>query len=88
MADTGDRSQSSDRISAFAMFTYSVRRSALSATSVPVTTEVGRTGVLLNTVNVPSGAMAYVDISADPVSSAYRYRPSGLMTCQHEPATV
>jgi hypothetical protein len=39
------------------MFRYSVPPSALSAMSVPVTPGVELTGVLLNSVSVPSRAM-------------------------------
>ena len=66
-----------------AIFRYSVWPSVLRAMSVPVTPGVALTGVLLSRVRVPMGAIAYVEISADPVSSAYRYSPSGLITCQH-----
>src|ERR1700691_3226159 len=63
--------------------TYRYRRSGLSPGSTAPTPPLAETWVLPSSVRAPPGAIEYREMVPDPVFTANRWRPSGLIVTQH-----
>src|ERR1700722_8684657 len=63
--------------------TYRYRPSGLMPGSTAPTPPVAETVVLPSSVRAPPGAIEYREMAPDPVFTANRYCPSGLIVTQH-----